>query len=143
MAKPDPDLLDPTRYPHSIPIAPRFADLDPNRHINNVAMAAYLEDARVRFYDAIGIRHLLRDTNVMIVSLAIEYLGEAQYPAALEVHSAIERLGRTSLTLVHLLRQEGRLVAFARCVMVAVDAERQLVPVPEGLDEARLRPLVA
>ena len=42
MAKPDPALLDPTRYPHSVEIPTRYADCDPNNHINNVALAAII-----------------------------------------------------------------------------------------------------
>lgn len=140
MAKPDPALLQTARYPYCCSMEPRFADLDPNKHINNVAMAAYFEDARVRFYTEIGMRAMLEDLRVMIVSIAIEYMDEAHYPQGLEVHSAIERIGRTSMTFIHLLRQGGRNVAFARCVMVAVNAQGVPVPMPECLDAGMLRP---
>lgn len=140
MPKPDPALLEPSRYPYCCTIEPRFGDLDPNRHINNVAMASYLEDARVRFYSAAGFETHLRGLSVMIVSLNIEYLGEAHYPQPLEIHCAIERVGRTSLTLVHVVRQGGRDVAFARCVMVAVNGRGETETVPLALENAMLRP---
>ncbi len=76
----------------------------------------------------------------MIVSLAIEYLGETHYPDPVEVLCAVEKVGRTSLTLVHVVRQNERVVAFARCVMVAVDRQGQAAPVPADFADWTLRP---
>ena len=36
MAKPDPALLNPARYPFTTTIEPRFGDLDVNLHVNKV-----------------------------------------------------------------------------------------------------------
>jgi acyl-CoA thioester hydrolase len=120
MARPDPALLDPARYPFSRPIEPRFGDLDVNAHINNVAIASFLEDARVRFAQANGFKAFSPDLATMIASIAIEYLAEAHYPRPLEVHSGIDRLGRTSHTVAQLLVQGTTTIAFARTVVVAV-----------------------
>jgi acyl-CoA thioester hydrolase len=120
MARPDPALLDAARYPFSRPIDPRFSDLDVNRHINNVAIASFLEDVRVRFSQANGFMASSPGLAMMIASIAIEYLAEARYPDPLEVHSAIERLGRSSHAVVQLIVQGTTTVAFARTVVVAV-----------------------
>ena len=56
MAKPDPRLLDPAQYRFSVAITTRFAVLDPNDHLNNVAIAAMFEDTRVRLSLALGFR---------------------------------------------------------------------------------------
>ncbi|MBT0668877.1 acyl-CoA thioesterase [Novosphingobium profundi] len=140
MAKPDPRLLDAARYPFHCEIAPRFADLDLNHHVNNVAIAAYVEDARVRFYRASGLRAQFAGLSTMVVSLNIEYLRETDYPAPVSVYCALERLGTTSMTMVHVLTQDGAAVAFSRCVTVAVNGEGKTVPLPEGLDDWMLRP---
>ncbi|WP_323982035.1 acyl-CoA thioesterase [Novosphingobium aureum] len=139
MPKPDPALLDPARYPFSCDIEPRFGDQDLNRHLNNVAIASFIEDARVRFYHANGFRAHIRDLNVMIVSVAIEYLGQAHYPGAITIHCAVEKIGRSSLTLVQVLRQGETLVGFARSVMVAVDPQGAVQPVPQVFDGWMLR----
>ena len=52
MAKPDPALLDPARYPFRCSIETRYRDLDSNLHINNGVMASLLEEGRVRFHRA-------------------------------------------------------------------------------------------
>lgn len=123
MAKPDPALLDPARYPFSCTIEPRFGDLDVNMHINNVAMAGMIEDGRVRFHCAIGYRDLLAGRTSMVASMHIDYLGEGSYPAPVTVHCAIESLGRTSHCLLNLVTQGESPIVFARSTMVTVGPE--------------------
>ncbi|MCT2401286.1 acyl-CoA thioesterase [Novosphingobium mangrovi (ex Huang et al. 2023)] len=123
MAKPDPALLDPARYPFTCTTEPRFGDLDVNMHINNVAMACLLEDARVRFHRACGYRDLLVGKASMVASVAIEYIGEASYPECVQIACAMEHIGRTSHRLVQVVTQGGKPLVFARTVLVTVDPE--------------------
>ncbi len=120
MAKPDPALLDPARYPFSCRMEPRFGDLDVNMHINNVAMAGMLEDARLRLFRAAGGLQHLAGLSTMVASIAIEYLGETHYPEAVTVHGAVERIGRTSQQILQMVTQDGNPVVFARTVIVMV-----------------------
>ncbi|MDE2596239.1 MAG: acyl-CoA thioesterase [Sphingomonadales bacterium] len=120
MAKPDPALLNPARFPFSCAIETRFADLDVNRHLNNVSLTGMVEEARVRFHRASGFIDGRGGLAAMVASLGIEFLGQAFYPAPVTVHAGAARLGRTSYTLDVLLTQEGRTVVFAQSVMVAM-----------------------
>lgn len=120
MPKPDPALLDTARYPFSCRIEPRFADLDTNLHINNVALTSILEDARVRFHAASGYHAAMVDLVSMVASLQVEYLDQSYYPDQLEIHVAASRLGRTSYSLNQLVRQKDRIVAYCEAVMVCV-----------------------
>ena len=126
MPKPDPTLLDPTRYQFSCTSEPRFGDLDVNMHINNVAMAGMLEDGRVRFHHRIGYRDLLANLTSMVASLQIDYLGEGNYPDPITVHCAVESVGRTSHRLANLITQNDRLIAFARTTIVTVGGVRSM-----------------
>lgn len=133
MAKPDPALLDPAAYPHLCEVTTRFADLDPNQHINNVAMAAIIEDARLRFHMASGFAKAIpAEAQIMVVSLTIDYLAQAYYPHPLQVHSGVSSLGERSLRLRHLLTQNGRAVALAEATMVHVVGGKA-VSIPESL----------
>lgn len=141
MAKPDPTLLEPGRYPFSCEIAARFADLDLNQHINNVAVAGLFEEGRVRFNAAWGLAHLLDGVGAMIANVAIDYLAQAYYPQPLRGFAAVERIGGSSWTMVQLLLQEERVVAFSRAVLVCVSAEGSAPlsgPLREGLEGMRL-----
>lgn len=133
MAKPDPALLDPAGYPHICEVTTRYADLDPNNHINNVAMAAIIEDARVRFHLASGFAKAIpAGAQIMVVSLTIDYLAQAHYPHPLVIHSGLASVGERSLRLRHLLVQNGRPVALAEAVAVHV-VDGKAVPLPETL----------
>ena len=129
MAKPDPALLDPARYTFAHEVTTRFADLAPNDHINNVAMAAVLEDGRVRFNVGVGMQRT--DTfRPMVASVAIEYLAQAHFPQSMTCHVAACDIGRSSWQMQQLLMQEGRPVATCRTVVVSTDGHKA-APIPE------------
>jgi acyl-CoA thioester hydrolase len=143
MAKPDPALLDPARYPFHCSMETRFGDLDINMHLNNVALVGIMEDGRVRFHRASGFSLAKQGLAAMVASFAIEYLGQAWYPQLLDMHVAVARVGRTSFALHQLLCQEERIVSFAQSVIVCV-ADHQPAPIPatllDGIDQWMLRP---
>jgi acyl-CoA thioester hydrolase len=127
MARPDPALFHADRYPFAFEISTRFADLDPNDHVNNVAMAALLEDGRVRYMNAIGIRRVWPEVRFMVASVTIDYVAQAHYPGTIACHSGAVSLGRTSYTLQQLLTQDGTPVATAQTVVVCTDGHN---PIP-------------
>ncbi len=119
MAKPDPALLDPARYPFVTEADVRFGDIDVNRHVNNVSLAGFVEEGRVRFHRASGFFDDIAGRGAMVASLAIEFLGEAYFPGSIVVHVGATRLGTSSYDLALLLLQGGRPIATAASVMVS------------------------
>lgn len=130
MPRPEAALLDATRYPFLHAITTRFADVDPNRHLNNVALAAMMEDGRVRINQAIGMVEAIAPRRPMVASMAIEYLAQGFFPDPVEVRGAIEAVGRSSLTIIQLLTQNSRPVAFARSIVVCTE-NGAASPLPE------------
>ena len=130
MPRPEPALLDPARYPFAHQVTTRFADVDPNQHLNNVALAAMMEDARVRFNLEMRGRIRIGERRAMVASVAMDYLSQGHFPGPVTVHCGIEGVGRTSWTIAQLLEQEGRTVAFARSILVAIADDR-----PTPLDD--------
>lgn len=137
MARPDAALLDPARYPFTHQITTRFADVDPNQHLNNVALAAMMEDARVRFNLAMGSVIKVGERRAMVASVAMDYLSQGHFPGPVSVHCAIEDVGRSSWRVIQLLVQDDRAVAFARSVIVAIADDRP-TPVSEEFRSALL-----
>ena len=133
MARPEPHLLDPARYGHRTQITTRFADLDPNDHLNNVALAAMFEDARVRFSIAMGFRpdRSPGGRRFMVAAVEINYLAQAHFPDPIECLAAPVAIGRSSWTLHQLLLQHDVPVATARSVLVSIIDDR---PAPLGED---------
>lgn len=134
MPRPDPALLNPARYPFVHTVTTRFADVDPNQHLNNVALAAMMEDARVRFNQTIGLKVKIGERRAMVASVGMEYLAQGHFPDPVDAHCGIEQVGRTSWSIAQLLTQDGRAVAFARSVIVAIANDRP-APVPADYRE--------
>jgi acyl-CoA thioester hydrolase len=133
MAKPDPRLLDPAQYRFSVPITTRFADLDPNDHLNNVAIAAMFEDARVRLSLALGFRpdRTPGGRRFVVAAVDIAYLAEGRFPDPITCYAAPLVIGRSSWTLHQVLIQQDRPVATAKSVLVSIIDDR-----PAPLDPA-------
>lgn len=128
--RPDPALFDPARYRFTHHTTTRFADVDPNQHLNNVALAAMMEDARVRFNLAIGDAIRIGQRRAMVASVTMDYLAQGHFPDPVAVHCAVEGVGRSSWTVVQLLVQNAAPVAFARSVLVAI-ADNRPTPVAD------------
>ena len=124
MPRPDPALLTPERYPFSHTVTTRFADVDPNQHLNNVALAAMMEDARVRFNQAVGLKVKIGERRAMVASVGMEYLAQGHFPDPVEALCGIDRVGLTSWSIAQILVQHGTVIAFARSVIVAISDDR-------------------
>lgn len=137
MAKPEPYLLDPARYPWRHDLATRYQDIDPNHHINNVASAALFEDLRVRLDLALGMRELMieHDRRTLIASVSLEYLGELFYPDPVEGHCGVLAIGRSSWTVAGLLIQNGHASIFGRGTIVCLAGARP-APLPDSIRRA-------
>lgn len=120
MAKPDPALLSPARYPFHCEIELRVSDLDVNQHVNNVALVEIFQEGRSRYFRASGGRAHLEGVSLMVASLAVEFLGECHYGEDIVCHSGLISLGRTSQSLSQLIVQGGAIVAYAEIVMVSM-----------------------
>jgi acyl-CoA thioester hydrolase len=102
----------------------RFGDLDPLRHLNNVAVAQLYEEARVRFLDGSGVRERLEPKHWFVIAeLTVQYLAEGFYPDPVELGTGVLRVGGASFTLVHALFQNGRCIGSCDSVLVHVNRE--------------------
>jgi acyl-CoA thioester hydrolase len=134
MPRPDPALLLPERYTFDCTIDTRFQDLDPNRHINNVALIGLLEEARVRFHRDTGSHEAAGKVAMMVASIAVDFVGQSYFPDPLHIRVVPTRLGGSSYTLDQLVLQNGRPVAYAQATMVCVVKDKA-IPIPDALRE--------
>jgi acyl-CoA thioester hydrolase len=87
-------------YPFNIDMVPRFGDMDANRHLNNVAIARFYEEARVRFHWHVRDTHPAAGRfRVLVAHVAIDYMGEGHWPDPLKVGVGIVELGGSSYRL--------------------------------------------
>ena len=126
---------DPDAYQHWATDTVRFSDQDAMGHVNNVAIAAYVESGRFAFDRVIA----QPDAEFILVRLVIDYLAEAHYPGEVRIGTRVDRIGRTSMTLGHGLFKDGVCIATAQSVGVHL-REGRSAPI-EGEFRSRLEGL--
>ena len=117
------------------PIIVRYADLDPQSHVNNAVYMTYLESARLGYYEAAGIWHPGSGTltGMVVVKAEIEYLEPIFMGQSIQVGVRLDALGTSSLTFAFQIESvpESRPLARGKTVMVAFDNEKGVKrPVP-------------
>lgn len=111
----------------------RFSDTDKLGHVNNVAMAAYIESARCAlFYEALKDARADARIDFILARVAIDYRAEVFYPGLVEVGARFIRLGNRSVTSGYGAFVGTKCVATAECVNVFFDLETRKTVAPEG-----------
>ncbi|TVQ56642.1 MAG: acyl-CoA thioesterase [Rhodobacteraceae bacterium] len=113
----------------------RYADLDPNRHVNNVAFAALAEAGRVRF--VLDRLPPLDGALVVLARLAIDFRAELLFPGRVRTATWVGRVGRTSFTFGQAIVGDDGLAATVEAVCVTLDPEtRRAAPPPDAVRAA-------
>ena len=138
-----------------VPIEVRFTDVDSDNHVNHLAIAEWVDHARVKMIDEnikqAGV-NFLSDINYVLVNLSIDFRDQVVYPNFIEVQGKILRVGTKSLTTQYSVYIPGdkpklvigdgyiagdsaKIVAVAECVNVFVDASdsRKGIEIPDEL----------
>ncbi len=119
------------------PVEVRYADIDAQRHVNNVAFFAYMESARARYLQHLGLwdgKDFLK-IGIIVAEAACTYKAAISYGQPLRVGVRTARLGNKSLELHYTIedaetRQE---MATGRTIQVAYDYHaNQTIPVPDA-----------
>ena len=123
---PTPRLED---FPYRLTDNVRFADLDPNQHVNNAAYATYFETGRVTLVKDRSCGLTPPGLGWMLVRLDIHFRAELRWPGSIEMGLGVAKFGRTSLTFDQVVFSEGKCVASAQSVTVLID-ESMRKPTP-------------
>ena len=99
----------------------RYADLDPNQHVNNAVYATYFETGRVTLVKDRSFGLMPPGLGWMLVRLDIHFRAELRWPGTVELGLGVAKLGRTSATFDQVVFSEGRCVASAQSVTVLID----------------------
>jgi acyl-CoA thioester hydrolase len=123
-------------FPYRIADNVRFADLDPNQHVNNAVYASYFETGRVTLVKDPGNGLIPEGTAWMMVRLDMHFRAELRWPNRIEMGLGLSKFGRTSVTFDQAIFCEGRCVASAHTTTVLVD-EATRKPTPLTADLAK------
>ncbi len=129
-----PALTDAGTFRHWTRVSLRFSDEDNMGHINNVAYAAYVEQARVAFVDALLKSGGSGGIDYILVNVNIDFHREMHFPGAVDIGARLIRIGNKSITTSYGLFKDSENVATAGSVNVFFDTKSgKTVPIPDDL----------
>ena len=121
-------------FPYRLSDNVRFADLDPNQHVNNAVYATYFETGRVTLMKDRSFGLMPEGLAWMMVRLDMHFRAELRWPGTIEMGLGVARFGRTSVTFDQVVFSEGRCVASAQSVSVLIDENtRKPIPLTEEI----------
>ena len=127
-------------FPYRLTDNVRFADLDPNQHVNNAVYATYFETGRVTLMKDRGYGLMPEGLAWIMVRLDMHFRAELRWPGTIELGLGVVKLGRTSVTFEQVVFSEGKCIASAISVGVMLDeATRRPAPLTAEVIE-KLKP---
>lgn len=128
----DKRLQDRSIYPHWCTDTVRFSDQDAAGHINNVALCAYLETARLTFIRDMGMMAKGEDgVRGISAGMTVSFLAESHWPGRVELGTGVLKIGTSSITVGAAAFKDDVCVAAAEMTVVRL---RGKTPHPIGPD---------
>lgn len=106
---------------HRTPIQLRFSDTDALGHINNGSFVVYAETARLTFFNEI----LDASRSLILAHIAVDFRLQIHFGEVVEVLSWVEKIGASSVTVMHQILANGQVAGEARAVVVFFDYDAQ------------------
>jgi len=128
-------------FPLVVSLPVQWGDQDAFLHVNNTVYLKWCESARIAYVDRIGLSEsMTRDQiGVILAAISCNYRKPVTYPDTIRCGAKITRLGRSSLTMEHVITSEAqqKIVADAQSTLVVFDYRRQASePIPEEIRQA-------
>jgi acyl-CoA thioester hydrolase len=128
----DKRLQDRSIYPHWCTDTVRFSDQDAAGHVNNVALCAYLETARLTFMRDMGLMADGEDgVRGISAGMTVSFLAESHWPGQVELGSGVVRIGKSSITVGAAAFKDGACIAAAEMTVVRLKGK---TPHPIGAE---------
>jgi acyl-CoA thioester hydrolase len=113
-------LLDGFPVVYSLPV--QWGDQDAFGHVNNTVYFRWFESARIVYGERIGLSRLMADQRIgpILASISCDYRRQITFPDTIHVGARITRIGRSSMTMEHLLVSEAARAVAAEATSVLV-----------------------
>jgi len=126
------DLTRRETFRHWTPVTIRYSDQDAMAHVNNTAMATYVESARTAFIYELIKRGGMEGMEFILARLVIDYRRELHYPGNVEVGARLIRVGNKSITTGYGVFKDGTCYATSESVNVFYDLSTRKTAVPSA-----------
>jgi acyl-CoA thioester hydrolase len=139
----DKRLQDRSIYPHWCVDTVRFSDQDAAGHINNVAICAYMETARLTFMRDMGMM-VPRSDGLRGISagMTVSFLAESHWPGKVDLGTGVLKIGTSSITVASAAFRDDLCIAAAEMTVVRLNGKTPHPIDPlfrEALETYRLR----
>lgn len=105
----------------TIEITPRFCETDALGHINNCVLLEWFEQARVPIFKVFTPDLDPKKWQLILAHNSIDYLAPILFSRNVEVRTHIEKIGTSSMTIIHEAFQNSIQVAKGKAIMVTYD----------------------
>ena len=131
------DLSRRSTFRHFTQVIIRYSDQDAMAHVNNTALATYIEAARTDYIYRLIRLGGIEGVEFILARLVIDYLRELHYPGTVEVGARLIRVGNKSITTGYGVFGGQTCYATSECVNVFYDmATRKTRTPPESVRSA-------
>jgi acyl-CoA thioester hydrolase len=106
------------------PIEVRYGDIDSFQHVNNARYFTYMEQARTRYFEHVGLwsGQELAKLGIILASIRCDYKSPIAFGDRVVVAVATIRLGRKSFDMRYAIEDgQGKLFAEGQATLVAYD----------------------
>lgn len=130
-----------TAFRFTSPAEVRYADLDPQGHLNNAKHLSIWEQARLDYWVQLGLfsrGQSFMDIGIILADTHIRYLAPVHWGHPISVGVATTKIGNKSFTMEQAILSADGSVTYSdgEMVMVAYDYRRGVsIPVPQGWRE--------
>jgi acyl-CoA thioester hydrolase len=112
----------------------RFADMDADQHVNNAEFYRYMEEARMRWVQSLGLAMTPPAPIPVLAASACSFRAPLHYPGDVTVEIYLGRVGASSVRTHYLLKSGGAIAAEGYGVSVWFDPQTQKsMPLPEAV----------
>ncbi len=119
------------------PMEVRYADLDPQGHLNNAKFLTYFEQARIRYLEHLGLfrkDQSFMDIGMIVADIHIKYRAPIFLGTTVQVGVRTEAVGNKSISVRETIEDAGtgQLYADGMVILVTYDYHtHKTMPVPE------------
>ncbi|MEN1967501.1 thioesterase family protein [Lentibacillus sp. N15] len=123
---------------YDIEVYVRFCETDAAGHVNNVSYFLYLEEARTKFFQALGMHSNdgSSSLNFILASTTCDYVAQAYAGQQLKVSSSIDKIGTKSFRIHHVITNADtqQVIAKGSATTVCFNyVEQKTVVIPDVL----------
>lgn len=125
----------------------RFCETDAAGHVNSASYFFYMEEARLKFFDAIGFGRGHRSgLDFIVASTQCDFIAQTYAGQNLRVSTVVSRVGHRSFMLTHEMNNAdtGERVALGNAIIACFNFQSQeTVAIPPELRQALEQHLIA